>query len=450
MDEAHHFRHAFRKRGQRLYSLTEDKKIYLLTATPINNSLEDLYFLICYLIPRAAKWEAGRFVPRQDYFARIGIRDLRSHFNEAEDRLDRVAHMTVDEAAIAEDFLRTDALLRAVLIQRSRRYVRESEKLNENAPLFPERRPPRVIEYSLKRVYAGIYDDIVTAFSRKQPLVSLAAYNSEAYRKGAKDEKLVVYQHLVVGLIRTLLLKRLESSYKAFEASLEELLRKMAGFLAAHDTERFQAWAQRYKRQWDLVLEHQRNRFLDEAEDEIEELDLLDEPEEKLSPEDYDLKRLLDDVVGDMGQLVTILTKVYEHLTPETDDKLQQFLRVLETDPRLKQEKVVVFTEFRDTARYLYSQLKGRNFEQVEEIDSTRKLNRERVIKRFSPYYNEPDQREIADFLHDPIRILISTDVLSEGLNLQDAQLSGGRSEPAAQRSQILLSLFQVTKRNTS
>jgi len=424
VDEAHHFRHAFRKRGQRLYGLTEDKKVFLLTATPINNSLDDLYFLICYLIPRTVRWEAGRFLPKQDFFKRISILDLRAHFNEAEAKLDRLTHATVDEAAIAEDFLRTDALLRAILIQRSRRYVRESEKLEESAPLFPVRQRPRVIEYSLKKVYAGIYDDIVTAFGRKQPLVSLAAYNSEAYRtKGTVDEKQAGYQRLVLGLIRTLLLKRLESSYKAFEGSLEELLKKMAGFLNAHDPERFQSWVARHRSQWDTVFEHQRVRFVDEEDDLIEESDLLEEPEEKLSADEYDLKRLLDDVVEDMGQLVSILTKVYDHLTPKKDDKLHQFIHVLETNPRLRSDKLVVFTEFRDTARYLYSELKGRGFTHVEEIDSTRKLNREKVIKRFSPYYNEPDPGEMERLLQEPIRILISTDVLSEGLNLQDAQL---------------------------
>jgi superfamily II DNA or RNA helicase len=423
VDEAHHFRHAFRKRAQCLYSLTGGKKIYLLTATPINNSLDDLYFLICYLIPRVTQWECGRFVPRQDYFSRIGIRDLRAHFNEAEAKLDQITDMTVDEAALAGDFLRTDALLRAILIQRSRRYVRESEKLEEGAPLFPERKPPQIIEYSLKKVYAGIYDDIVTAFSRKQPLVTLAAYNSEAYRKAAPDEKQAGYQRLVVGLIRTLLLKRLESSYKAFEASLEELLKKMAGFLNAHDPERFEGWKARHRDQWETVLEHQRARFIDESAEDLEETDLLEEPEEKLSPEEFDLRRLLDDVVEDMVQLVTILAKVYDRLSPQTDDKLQQIVHVLGTNPRLSSEKVVIFTEFRDTARYVYTQLKQRGFKQVEEIDSTRKLNRERVIKRFSPYYNEPDPGELEELLHEPIRVLISTDVLSEGLNLQDAQL---------------------------
>jgi HKD family nuclease len=353
VDEAHHFRNAFRRRCQRLYSLTDGKKLYLLTATPINNRLLDLYFLVCYFIPRASPWEGGRFVPKQDYFAGIGIRHLRKHFDSAEAKLDRIQHMTVDEAAMAGDFLRTDELLRSILIQRSRRFVRESERQSEAAPLFPVRKPPHVIQYSLKKVYAGLYEDLVTAFNQTQPLLTLAAYNSEAYRRGAPDESKANYQALVVGLIRTLLLKRLESSYRAFEASLEELLKKMAGFLAAHDDARFQDWVARHRRQWDTVLEHQRSRFIDEDPEDVEEEDLLEEPEEVLSPEDYDLSRLLNHVVDDMGQVVTILTKVYQRLSSETDDKLAQLARTLQTNPRLSSEKVVIFTEFRDTARYL-------------------------------------------------------------------------------------------------
>ncbi len=76
-----------------------------------------------------------------------------------------------------------------------------------------------------------------------------------------------------------------------------------------------------------------------------------------------------------------------------------------------------------DTARYLYHQLKTvHGLSDVEEIDSTRKVDRERVIKRFAPYYNcAPD--EIGEYVANPVTILISTDVLSEGLNLQDGSL---------------------------
>ena len=88
------------------------------------------------------------------------------------------------------------------------------------------------------------------------------------------------------------------------------------------------------------------------------------------------------------------------------------------------------FTEFRDTARYLARQLRDAGFQRMEQIDSGRKIDREVVIKRFAPYYNCDDTEkdlfgdtELTRYLKDQIDLLISTDVLSEGLNLQDAAL---------------------------
>jgi hypothetical protein len=129
------------------------------------------------------------------------------------------------------DLLRSDHLLKALVIQRSRGYVVESEKDTPTAPVFPDRREnPHVLHYSLEKVYEGLYAELRAAFDRDSPLLSLAIYNPEAFRT-KKDEELLNRDKQIVGLIRTLLLKRLESSYKAFESSLEDLLRKMAKFL---------------------------------------------------------------------------------------------------------------------------------------------------------------------------------------------------------------------------
>ena len=98
-------------------------------------------------------------------------------------------------------------------------------------------------------------------------------------------------------------------------------------------------------------------------------------------------------------------------------------MKTLKEDKILKGNKVVIFTEFRVTARYLEEQIKSAGFGGVEEIDSTRKfLNREVIIKRFAPYYNCTDA-EVPKYLAVPINILVTTDVLSEGLNLQDGSL---------------------------
>lgn len=79
VDEAHHFRTPSATRTQQLASLTGGKKLFMLTATPVNNSLDDLYHLI-NLFARSS----------QNHFARIGIPTLRKHFNALEDQLQRM------------------------------------------------------------------------------------------------------------------------------------------------------------------------------------------------------------------------------------------------------------------------------------------------------------------------------------------------------------------------
>jgi superfamily II DNA or RNA helicase len=419
VDEAHHFRHPRRGRGQKLMELAKGKTLYMMTATPINNSLDDIYHLINYFAQNDPK-----------HFSDLGINHLRRHFLEADKKLEKALEDGIDTEEITrlDDFLRTDNILKAVLIQRSRAYVRDSENLEPNPPSFPKREDPQVFEYSLKRVYSGIYEDIRRAFDKEHPLLNFEIYNPERFRFGQKDERTLQSETQVIGLVRTMLLKRLESSWKAFEASLETLLDKMFRFVQYYAAEEAANWLNDHGDQWEIVKHHQSERDLDNTEED----DVIELPDLDFDPQD--LTRLLPFVLEDMTQLVLMLAQVYDHFYEgesdpekqlacgaEKDDKLQQLLDNLQLDPNLNQKKVVIFTEFKDTARYLYRALTGiHHLNQVEELDSTRKIDRERVIKRFAPVYNcQPD--ELSEYLAQPIRILISTDVLSEGLNLQDA-----------------------------
>ena len=429
IDEAHHFRNPNSNRGELFMDLAKDKQLFMLTATPINNSLDDLYHLINYFAQG-----------KKDHFAGIRIQNLRGHFLENEKRMAKESPSTeITELVDEKDFLRTDELLKHILIQRSRKYVKSSEGITENAPLFPDRQKPRVINYSLKSVYETLYGEIREAFDKKNPFLSLAIYNTTAYHNDPDKQK-AEFQKLLIGLIRTLLLKRLESSFKAFEASVEDLLAKMAAFLKYYSPELFQAWDTNNRRWWKLVQDHINQRLeRDEAGTEDEEEDDIPDFAIDFNREEYDMKKLLADVQEDMRLLTDFLSKIYrrfyskegEEEDPTKDEKLQKLIDLLSTDEILKDQKVIIFTEFRDTARYLYRQLLGAGLKNVEQVDSGRNVrNREMVIKRFSPYYNCFDgdknllgESDLSMALDNPIDILISTDVLSEGLNLQDACL---------------------------
>jgi len=432
MDEAHHFRNPRTNRGQLFMELAEGKKLYMLTATPINNSLDDLYHLINYLAQ-----------DNKEHFASIRIQNLRGHFLEAEKRMEKEYPETaVTEVAEDQDFLRTDDLLRNVLIQRSRKYVKKSEGIGGDGPLFPERQKPKVVDYSLKSVYECLYVEIKEAFDKKKPFLTLAIYNTSAYHKDP-DKRTVEYQKLLVGLIRTLLLKRLESSFKAFEASVEDLLAKMAEFLKYFSPELFEAWEKTNTRWWKLVQNHIIQRLeLNEEETENEEEDEIPEFAQDFEPEQIDMDKLLTDVKEDMEQLTNFLSKIYRRFylkgeegqaeDPEKDEKLQKLITLLKEEELLNGQKAIIFSEFRNTARYLKEQLVKAGIKNVEQVDSGRNVrNREMIIKRFAPYYNcalneKADllgQTELSKCLDEPIGVLISTDVLSEGLNLQDACL---------------------------
>jgi len=97
-------------------------------------------------------------------------------------------------------------------------------------------------------------------------------------------------------------------------------------------------------------------------------------------------------------------------------------LKLLQDDSVLSANKVLIFSEFADTAEYLYERLSAAKIEGVERIDgSTSTRERLSVIRRFSPYYNGASSAQLKEAGEKEIRVLLSTDVLSEGLNLQDA-----------------------------
>ncbi|MDE0326137.1 MAG: helicase-related protein [Candidatus Poribacteria bacterium] len=428
IDEAHHFRNPGSNRGRLLMELARDKKLYLLTATPINNSLDDISHLINYFAQGNRR-----------HFASIGMHDFRKYFRDMEKQLEDET-TEIAELVEEDDFLRQDPLLKQVLIQRSRKYIKDAEQKSGTDILFPGRVIEPTIDYSLRRVYRTLYNELQAAFDRHDPFLNLAIYNTVKYHNNP-ERQIENRQKQIVGLIRTLVLKRLESSWRAFEATIENLLLKMAEWLERYAPERFRMWEGTNTRWWGVVQKHIRERLQEdgiltqntletllnsvasnpsEEEDDLASVETYDD----FIPEEHDVDRLFDDVVDDMNFLTGLLSRIYRLFyadelanEPDTqqDDKLQQLLNLLKKHPN---EKLLIFTEFCDTARYLYSQIQHAGFKDIEQIDSRRKVNREEIIERFSPCYNGKSPESVV-----PVQTLITTDVLAEGLNLQDASV---------------------------
>ena len=440
IDEAHHFRNQGNKgsedegvdssRYYKLYEMLDSsqrpKVVFMLTATPINNRMSDFRHM-------AELFTRGD----EAYFAStLGINNLRAHFNQVERKLkERVGHDIADISEFsseAQQVLEADEIFRHLVVQRSRAYARESQiRETGKAAMFPDRKAPQVASYSIKKSYGKLLEMFERAFTRSSPLFTLPMYYPLAWYKGSDtninplDEG---RQEQIVGLIRTNFLKRFESSVVAFEMSCNRLLRKLLAFIEIHsetvaEKNRYKRWLEQnskvlgFATQRDLALWN--NDDLDsDDDDDIVPMELLLSVN-KLARSEYKVEEMLSETFLDLDQIVQFLLETQKFL-PKNDDKLQKLIRLLNTKELLG-EKVLLFTEFADTARYLKRELEAIGITGVGQVDSSTKGSRADVIQQFAPYYNGTSSGELVEKGKTEIRVLISTDVLSEGLNLQDA-----------------------------
>jgi hypothetical protein len=324
IDEAHHFRNPGtkgdidtgegRSRYHKLYDLlsgdVRPKTVYMLTATPINNRLSDFRHM------------AELFTRRDEaYFARtLGVNNLRAYFNTLEKKLRGMlgsseAFDLTERIAEANEFLSQDETFRQLVVQRSRAYARESQETeNGSTAVFPTRSAPKLAEYSIRQTYGRLLELIEKAFAKEKPLFSLPIYYPLAYYKG-DDDSIDPFeenrQKQVVGLIRTLFLKRFESSVSAFELSCDRLLRKLLAFLEVHSaTESEQGRLARWKRQNAEVLEYATQRQWelweevesDEWDEDVVPPELLEAVEKlDLKREEYKIEEMMAETFLDLG-----------------------------------------------------------------------------------------------------------------------------------------------------
>ena len=182
IDEAHHFRNRglaksgegeIRSRYWRLYDLVENKTVFLLTATPVNNHLTDFQHLI----------ELFSRVEAPAAFSSLGIHALPNYFRKLEKQLLQIVsnqsagelfeHSQVE----LEPMLFEDALFKELVVQLSRAYVTLSQRqLGSTEALFPVKQPPQVVSYSVKKTYGHLLGKLEIAFAKEKPLFALAPY----------------------------------------------------------------------------------------------------------------------------------------------------------------------------------------------------------------------------------------------------------------------------------
>jgi hypothetical protein len=288
------------------------------------------------------------------------------------------------------------------------------------------KRQLRTIEYNLEATYEGFYQQIV----RQIEGLNLAHYNLESYKLGDKpDDFELGRQVALVGIFKSRFLKRLESSIDAFRISIRrglEFVKTFDEYLQDNivlDAASFQN-AMRLLEDDDADSEDSAPASCASEMDAAAEARALIEGLPRLDPARYDRRALHRALTEDIDALTEIWHDI-KNMTYLHDAKLKRLKQFLETD--LKGQKVLIFTYYKDTARYLYRgltedhnatwlQMMGQP--NIRRIDShVKPADRVRSVENFAPIASGQPQIRGTD---QEIDILISTDVLSEGQNLQD------------------------------
>ncbi len=206
------------------------------------------------------------------------------------------------------------------------------------------------------------------------------------------------------GLIRVLLFKRFESSVYAFRETVRRLLRVHESFVTALAQGIVPAGE-----------EAQTILYESDYEEEVDLLNALREVTGRYNPADFHLEKLQQHIEHDIRLFRKILQLV-EPITPEQDTKLQTLKRRLAVSP-LQEGKRLIFTQYADTARYLFENLNPEGKRDDIEVIFSGDKSKARVVGRFAPKAN-PEYRFQSG--ETELYTVIATDVLAEGLNLQD------------------------------
>ena len=419
IDESHNFRNRNAQRYENLERILaannrrgkvsgERKKLILLTATPINNTVFDLYNQV-NLVTGGDR----------SYFAAAGIGDLNRYFQAAR----RANHQQESGIALFN-------LLEEIVIRRTRPFIKEAypNATIKGQPIhWPERRL-KTIRYDLEATYGGIYDKIVNRIET----LRLAPYRLETYKKQGirRDQFEEGREEALVGIFKSRYLKRFESSVEAFRISVRRALQFLETFESYILDGKILNSASFQKALRFIAREDEEDdatpSSLSDQLDESREARQFIETLPTLDASLYDLKRLHNDLRRDAEALRDIWHDIAT-ITPDRDAKLSRLKELLAGE--LKGQKVLLFTYYKDTARYLYRELCSdvpaaaawraeAGEPHIRRMDSGADAReRTRLVTEFAPHANH--KPEIAGMERE-IDMLISTDVLSEGQNLQD------------------------------
>ncbi len=448
IDEAHNLRNSSAQRSGAVDRVitagSQPKQVVLLTATPVNNSLADLETLIRYFIRDDAR------------FASLGIPSIREYIKQAQ---------SIDPANLTPEHLFD--LMDQVAVRRTRKFVKEhyaNEMIvgadgKSTTIKFPQPKVRR-IDYDLDEDGLALIDAMVYALdvddtedshasngwaerSRDPGRLMLARYLSSKYKL---DHDLENFQISNAGLLRSGLLKRLESSPEALHASLGRMIASHEAFLGA------------LNRGWVLRGEALTEWVSSDSDDLDAFVEAFDEDDEVDAVSDYHADALRTDVVTDielLRRLRDLAARVTQGVEPKVTKLVAELTQIAADARRVDargvphgdRRKVIIFSAFSDTiipihravvaaiesapvgsplADYqdrvapplmgAYASTLARG-----ERGSVDQGGRASTIAGFAPKTAGPRNAQGEPTAKDEFDLLFTTDVLAEGVNLQQA-----------------------------
>ena len=472
IDESHNLRNDKSKRFEYLLEeiikKNEDVKVLLLSATPINTDFKDVRNQLKLI----TKDNNGAFkeemdINNLDYL----FKQTSKHYNQWQQ--EKEASITELTQSFGRDFFKlTDSLIvartRKMIVHQQRNLVFPTKTKPINKYITPKIMLEASTLTDLINMFppylAGYQPNYytLTAEERRQRDID---YQNKTYNKDVLNDE-IQRDKFLVKMMTILLLKRLESSWYSFHSTVNNILDNHRNTLIK---------LQRYK---EIKTDDKITAFLTnipEEEDEYQEF-TLGKREIKLA--DIDKAGSLDDfekdLLADVESLESLsdgmdnfarIIKKEERNTNKaksSDTKLQELITILnDKKENATNKKVIIFTTYTDTAQYLFEQLSARGFSKIAMINGNGAQtdydgeahipNFEGVLERFAPFTKLFVERKWEDFeceaespqerytlwkewvvsvdkkvkqqLATPIDILIATDALSEGQNLQDADM---------------------------
>lgn len=387
IDEAHRFRTETNITYEMLAEICRGKRVILVTATPYNNSPKDILNQI-KLFQKSKK----STIPN--------LPDLETFFNKLHEKLkklDRQRDYHEYIKVVKEDAREIrNKVLKYLIVRRTRMEIAKyfADDLKKQNINFPEVENPEPLFYELNDAEDKIFNDTIKLISLK---FKYARYTPLLYYIGSINQLEKQSQKNMGKFMKILLIKRLESSFFAFKNSIERFLKSYERFI------------DEFKKGNVYVSKKYSGKIFELLENDDDEAiqRLIDEGKAERYESAHFKDTFIEDLKNDLEILKTIKA-MWQRI--DRDPKLETFISKLSENQILSQNKIIIFTESKETAQYLSENI-NKNFPGSALLftGSSSEAIHNKVIENFDPKARHPK---------DDYRILVATEVLSEGVNL--------------------------------